>query len=82
MLKPFVLIILVILALGLAGCASSPEASDAPSDAAAPSAADTGNDVSDIAYGFTLPNATGLEQSLASYRGTKNVVVVFYRAFW
>ncbi len=31
---------------------------------------------------FTLPSAQGPEISLASYAGDKNVVVVFYRAFW
>ncbi len=91
MLKPLALTVLAIIAL--AGCVSSPEASEAPSNPAAPapspsagvnapSEAVTGNGVSDIAYGFALPNATGPGQSLASYRGAKNVVVVFYRAFW
>ena len=29
-----------------------------------------------------LAAATGPGESLQSYRGDKNVVVVFYRAFW
>lgn len=41
-----------------------------------------GNEVSDTAFGFTLPNALGPDQTLESFRGDKNVVVVFYRAFW
>ena len=41
-----------------------------------------GNEVSDTAFGFTLPNALGSDQTLESFRGDKNVVVVFYRAFW
>lgn len=41
-----------------------------------------GNEVSDAAFGFTLPNALGPDQTLESFRGDKNVVVVFYRAFW
>ncbi|MSQ25144.1 MAG: redoxin domain-containing protein [Dehalococcoidia bacterium] len=31
---------------------------------------------------FTLPSARGQEVSLAGYQGSKNVVLVFYRAFW
>ena len=38
--------------------------------------------VGDVAPGFMLAAATGSGQSLESYRGEKNVVVVFYRAFW
>jgi len=41
-----------------------------------------GNDVNDAAHGFTLPSAAGPEYSLASFKGEKNVVLVFYRAFW
>ena len=36
-----------------------------------------------VASKFTLPNARdGLDVSLESYRGDKNVVLVFYRGFW
>ena len=36
-----------------------------------------------MAHLFTLPNARdGMEVSLESYRGDKNVVLVFYRGFW
>ena len=38
--------------------------------------------VGDVAPGFMLAAATGSGKSLESYRGEKNVVVVFYRAFW
>ena len=41
-----------------------------------------GTDVGDLAPGFTPPSTAGMDQSLESYRGEKNVVVVFYRAFW
>ena len=41
-----------------------------------------GSGVGDIAPGFTLPSTAGVDESLESYRGDKNVVVVFYRAFW
>ena len=38
--------------------------------------------VGDVAPDFMLAAATGPGRSLDSYRGEKNVVVVFYRAFW
>jgi peroxiredoxin len=43
---------------------------------------DVGTLVGDVAPGFMLAAATGSGRSLDSYRGEKNVVVVFYRAFW
>ena len=36
----------------------------------------------DLAPDFQLPAASGSDRSLASYRGDKNVLVVFYRAFF
>ena len=39
-------------------------------------------EVGDMAPGFTLPSTAQVDRSLESYRGDKNVVVVFYRAFW
>ena len=41
-----------------------------------------GTDVGDVAPGFTLPSTAEIDRTLESYRGDKNVVVVFYRAFW
>ena len=41
-----------------------------------------GTDVGDSAPGFTLASTAGVDRSLESYRGDKNLVVVFYRAFW
>ena len=38
--------------------------------------------VGDVAPDFMLAAATGSGKSLESYRGGKNVVIVFYRAFW
>ena len=38
-----------------------------------------GAEVGDMAPVFTLPSASGAEVSLESYRGDKNVVLVFYR---
>ena len=32
-----------------------------------------------MAPGFTLPSASGSDVSLESYRGDKNVVLVYYR---
>ena len=43
---------------------------------------DVGTLVGDVAPDFMLAAATGSGRSLDSYRGEKNVVVVFYRAFW
>ena len=36
----------------------------------------------EMAQLFQLPNADGDLVSLESYRGDKNVVLVFYRGFW
>ena len=87
---------LAVLALAACGSTAQP-ADDVPATTAAPptepastlegasASADTpepepqGN----VAHLFTLPNARdGMEVSLASYRGDRNVVLVFYRGFW
>jgi len=44
--------------------------------------ASVGNRVDDVAEPFTLPGASGKTHSLDSHLGEKNVVLVFYRAFW
>ena len=44
--------------------------------------ATVGNRVDDVAEPFTLPGAAGRTHSLDSHLGEKNVVLVFYRAFW
>ena len=41
-----------------------------------------GTSVGELAPAFTLPSISGSDVSLESYRGDKNLVVVFYRAFW
>ncbi len=41
-----------------------------------------GTNVGELAPDFQLPAASGSDRSLASYRGDKNVLVVFYRAFF
>ena len=41
-----------------------------------------GTDVGDLAPGFTLPSTAEMDQTLESYRGDKNLVLAFYRAFW
>jgi peroxiredoxin len=33
-------------------------------------------------HDFTLPNANGGQVTLSQYLGQKNIVLVFYRAFW
>ncbi len=42
----------------------------------------TFEDEEDKAFAFSLPNAHGGQVSLDDYEGNKNVVLVFYRAFW
>ena len=53
-----------------------------PTPAPTPPPAVVGVNVGDVAPAFTLKSATGGEHSLESYRGDRNLVVVFYRAFW
>jgi peroxiredoxin (alkyl hydroperoxide reductase subunit C) len=38
--------------------------------------------IGDKAPDFTLENLDGKSISLSSYRGKKNVVLVFYRGYW
>ena len=59
-----------------------PLVSNISSDAAVSLTAKPGRDVGDLAYSFTLPSVSGSAFSLDALRGDKNVVVVFYRAFW
>ena len=42
----------------------------------------TGSMPGQVAIPFSLPSAQGPEASLAGYQGRKNMVLVFYRAFW
>lgn len=42
----------------------------------------TGTSIGSLAPAFTLPSTAGADLSLESYRGDKNLIVVFYRAFW
>ena len=56
-------------------------ATEAPVEPPTPALA-VGTMVGDLAPDFQLPAASGSDQSLASYRGDQNVLVVFYRAFW
>ena len=60
--------------------APAPDDTPAPSETTAPSV--TFADDSDKAFDFTLPNAHGGDVTLSQYRDDKNVVLVFYRAFW
>jgi hypothetical protein len=58
---------------------------DHPTPAATESSAPAlavGTNVGELAPDFQLPAASGSDRSLASYRGDKNVLVVFYRAFF
>ncbi|MCH8110240.1 MAG: hypothetical protein IIB15_08935 [Chloroflexi bacterium] len=60
----------------------TPMVSDTPSGAAISLVGKPGRDVGDLAHSFTLPSVSGSPFSLDTQRGDKNVVVVFYRAFW
>ena len=56
----------------------APTATSAPEPDEQAAALEVGDTVPD----FELASATGPDVSIASYRGDKNLVVVFYRAFW
>jgi len=73
-----------LAALGLLAACGAPNspASVAPiSSSAKPSATPAAGFPAE-AIDFTLPSASGRIVSLSSYRGSQNVMVVFYRAFW
>ncbi len=66
---------------------SVPTATPTPVPTATPTPVPTATPVPptparELALDFTLPNAQGGEVTLSDYRGEKNVVLVFYRAFW
>ncbi len=61
--------------------APAPDDTPAPSETTAP-AVTFAEDDADKAFDFTLPNAHGGDVTLSQYRDDKNVVLVFYRAFW
>ena len=54
----------------------------APDPAATAAQMSFAEDDADLASDFTLPNAHGGDVTLSQYRDDKNVVLVFYRAFW
>ena len=59
-----------------------PEATEAPEPEETTAPPITFADDVDLAPDFTLPNAHGGDVTLSQYRDDKNVVLVFYRAFW
>lgn len=73
-----------LAALGLLAACGAPNspASVAPISSSATSSTTPASDVPAEAIDFTLPSASGDMLSLSSYRGSQNVMVVFYRAFW
>ncbi len=56
----------------------TPASVETPDPASGPDM-QAGAEVGDMAPVFTLPSASGAEVSLESYRGDKNVALVFYR---
>ena len=61
---------------------ATPEPTATPKPTPTPEPPVTIVDEADLAFDFTLPNAHGGQVSLDDYQGNKNVVLVFYRAFW
>jgi len=80
---------LLVAALGLVGCAA-PDASDRAATLALGPA--DGRDlpgvdleriqVGDVAPDFSLESLAGPVVTLSDFRGTKNVILVFYRGYW
>ena len=63
----------------------TPMATAAPAPTATPTppqSVSVGNAIDQLASPFVLPSATGPSYALETFRGDKNVVLVFYRAFW
>ena len=84
---------LSLAVLALAACGSSAQPTDDAPATSAPASTPEGASASadtpepepqgNAAPKFTLPNARdGMEVSLGSFAGDKNVVLVFYRGFW
>ncbi len=61
-----------------------PTATPAPTATPEPTATPvpTGTNVGQLAPVFTLPSSAGVDVTLESFRGNKQVVLVFYRGFW
>ena len=59
----------------------APTATPLPTPTPTPAPA-VGTAVGELAPGFTLPSADGMDVALESFRGDKQVVLVFYRGFW
>ena len=71
------IVVISVAAASACGAEPTPTLQPTPEPEIQPSA-----EVGDMAPGFTLPSTAQVDHSLESYRGDKNVVVVFYRAFW
>ena len=53
-----------------------------PEPTPTPTSLPTGTSVGNLAPVFTLPSAEGADVALESFRGDKQIVLVFYRGFW
>ena len=74
---------LVVIAWTVAGANASDKTPTTAAEFGTETADREGNEINDLAFSFSLPNATGgWEVSLDSFRGNKNIVLVFYRTFW
>lgn len=83
---------MLVAAVGLAGCSAPDTAEQAePSEPVVLGPAD-GRDlpaidlervqVGDLAPDFSLASLAGPVVTLSDFRGTKNVILVFYRGYW
>ena len=87
-MRSFALTLLVAL-VGLAGCATRDDAERAGSVVLGPADGRElpGIDlervkVGDVAPDFSLASLAGPVVTLSDFRGTRNVILVFYRGYW
>ena len=83
---------LLVAAVGLTGCAAQDEAGQAEQAAPVVLGPVDGHDlpgvdlerikVGDRAPDFSLASLAGPVVTLSDFRGTKNVILVFYRGYW
>lgn len=76
--------LLLAVACGTAAPSSAGEPTSGASVTASPAtpSATAATASQGLAPDFTLPSAAGGEVKLSQFRGNKDVVLVFYRAYW
>jgi hypothetical protein len=83
---------LLVAVVGLTGCAAQDEAGQVERSAPVVLGPDDGQDlpgvdvervqVGAVAPNFSLASLAGPVVTLSDFRGTKNVILVFYRGYW